>query len=640
MCGIAGYASKNETAAQLEKCCRSMTESLFRRGPDGSGIWVDGTASVSLGHRRLSIIDLSKCGAQPMSSRSGRFIASYNGEIYNFRELRSALESKGVRFKGGSDTEVMVEACELYGVCNAVKMFTGMFAISIWDRKEKKLYLVRDRVGIKPIFWGKENGRFVFASELKAIRANPHWKAELDMGSVSDFICNSFISVPRSIYRNVRKLRPGHILEYSPETGEVKEYAYWSLLDTLSGPKKNFKNSGDAVCELEALIKDSVKIRMISDVPFGAFLSGGIDSSLVVALMQSQSLSKIRTFSIGFAEESYNESHYASNVAKYVGTDHSEILLTSDDAFKLVPGIPDIYDEPMADSSQLPTTLLSSYTRKNVTVALSGDGGDELFAGYDKYYDIGLPLRAFFYGLPSPVGALLKCALAALRIARGDSFLERMLKSRHFSVYKLRQVSELLSREYPLAAYIVSPNIFLAKDVVKGFKMPHGEYDFDLKKPMFESIFQAIQYYETTHSMVDDILVKVDRASMFSSLEVRVPILDHRIVEFAFSIPSDLKYRDNMRKWILKQVLFKYVPKEFFERNKAGFVIPLNEWICGKLRPLISDSLSEERIRRIGLFNSGAVSKILSRHFSGMQNYSKLIWNMFVFDMWYARWME
>lgn len=645
MCGIAGFIDDlaERPAREVEALLRRMTDTLVHRGPDGEGIWLDAQAGVGLGHRRLSIIDLSPAGAQPMLSSCGRYVLSYNGEVYNFQELRRELEDKGHRFRGHSDTEVIAEACSAWGVQATAVRLNGIYGFAVWDRHMRLLRLVRDRLGVKPLYWAAVEGTFLFGSELKALRAHPGWSPEIDREALSAFFRHGYVPAPRSIYRGVRKLQPGSILTVA--SGRPPEIeAYWSARETaVEGCLRRSVDLApeQAVDWLEELLKDAVGHQMIADVPIGSFLSGGIDSSTVTALMQAQSARKVRTFSIGFHDPKYNEAEHAKAVARHLGTDHTELYAAPAHARDLIPGIPDWFDEPFADSSQLPTYLVAQMTREHVTVALSGDGGDELFAGYNRYYwaeaiwrrieRLPLSIRrgaaAFISGIPTETWDRLAALTSSKCVPRlpGDK-LHKIA-----SVLPLQGEDDLYRR---LVSYWDEPD-----SVVLHGNEFHGILWDETVRADLPHFLERMQFFDTVTYMPDDILTKVDRTSMAVSLEARVPLLDHRVVEFAWSLPRSLKIRDGKSKWLLRQVLYRHVPEDLVERPKMGFGVPIGTWLRGPLRAWAEALLEPARLRGQGLLNVDVIQRKWREHLSGRRNWEYQLWTALMFEAWMDRWI-
>jgi len=638
MCGIAGFIELKPglSADELRADVGAMAGTLAHRGPDGDGVWVDAESGVALGHTRLAIIDLSPQGAQPMVSGCGRFVLSYNGEIYNAPELRRELEKLGRSFRGHSDTEVIVEGCAQWGVEPTVRRLIGMFAFAVWDRESRTVSLVRDRLGIKPLYWGRQNGRLVFASELKAIAALPGWRPELDRQALAAFMRLSYVPAPMSIYQDIQKLTPGAILEFSGD-GEPTTKAFWTLDEAVAAGEREPLDLGDdeAASALDDLLCDAVGRRMVSDVPLGAFLSGGIDSSTVVALMQAASSTPIKSFSIGFNEDAYNEAVHAKAVAAHLGTDHTELYVSAEQARAVIPELPMIYDEPFADSSQIPTFLVSRMTREHVTVALSGDGGDELFAGYNRYLQGAAIARAM--GLaPRAARQALASALVSLPPATWDRFFDLVPASRRprLAGDKVHKLAGVLAEDDVGFYRELISQWDDAWKLVKGASREDEILDDKLLRQRFGGHVEWMQYLDTLTYLPDDILTKVDRASMAVSLEARVPMLDHRVVEFAWRLPKRMKIRDGQGKWLLRQVLARYVPKRLVERPKMGFGVPIDDWLRGPLKDWAEDLLDPVAMDREGWLESEPIQQKWREHQSGRRNWQYFLWNVLMFEAW------
>jgi asparagine synthase (glutamine-hydrolysing) len=619
VCGIAGFLSTG-AARPGEEVLHAMGDALAHRGPDASGTHLSPDGRVGLSHRRLSILDLSPTGAQPMYSEDGSLVLSFNGEVYNFREIRAELEGKGHAFRGGSDTEVMLAAFRQWGVEDAVRRFIGMFAFALWDAGAGKLYLVRDRLGIKPLYLARLPGMLLFASELKALLAYPGFPREVDRSALQYYLEFQYVPGPHAIYRNVEKVLSGHIVEIG-QHGEVTNRAYWDLFDHWGKGEGLTRTEGEYEEELSDLLDSSIRYRMISDVPLGAFLSGGIDSSLVVALMRKSASGPVKTFSIGFRESGYDESPHARAVATYLGTDHHEKICSPREAQALVRRIPDAYDEPFADSSAIPTMLVSEFTRQYVTVSLSGDGGDELFCGYPRYRwvrqgDMALRIPGF---LRKPVASLLT----------------------RVPIHKVQRGAESILCDDPAEMYFHTVGIFERRRL--GEIVPVMVDDTDLpyyrtfRDPRCGGIVERAMATDIKTYLVDDILTKVDRASMAYSLEARVPLLDHRIVEFAARLPMEHKVHGGGTKHLLRKILYRHVPRELIDRPKMGFGIPVNRWLRNELRPLLSEYLCEDRVRREGFLRPEGVQRVVREHLSGRRDHQYRLWALLVFAMWVER---
>lgn len=639
MCGIAGLidASGRASAADLERRARAMTDAIAYRGPDGSGVWQDAATGVALAQRRLAIVDLTETGAQPMISADGRWVISYNGEVYNAAAIAASRELEGFKFRGTSDTEVILESFAQRGIDRTLADMNGMFAIALWDRAERTLHLIRDRLGIKPLVYTANEQGLLFASELKALLA-AGLKREIDPASVASFLRFGYVPTPHSIFRGVIKVRAGEIV--SIDAGrKVSTRSYWSLAEVANAGISNpFAGTpAQAEAELNDLLIDAVGGQMISDVPLGAFLSGGIDSSTVVALMVAAKRGPVRTFSIGFDVDGYDESKHAAAVAAHLGTEHHELTVTATDALAVVPQLAEMYDEPFADSSQIPTHLISKLTRGYVTVALSGDGGDELFTGYNRY-GLGYGLGGFAVRVPMGLRRVLAAAIDAMP----PGFINaaaRLLPSRlrpSNPADKLRKLASVLPHDRE-AFYLR-----LVSQCPDPASLTNGVAEHPIgpqwQPPAGPDRFvEQMQFFDTTTYLLDDILQKVDRASMAVSLEVRPPLLDHRVVEFAWRLPRSMRVHDGQSKWLLRRVLDRYVPRALVERPKMGFGIPLAEWLRGPLRPWAEDLLDPARLGG-GLLNVPAVHTLWTEHQSGERNWAYALWTVLMFEGWRRRW--
>lgn len=645
MCGISGIldTSRRQEGKVLQEIARRMANTLLHRGPDDGGTWVDAAVGIALGHRRLSILDLSPLGHQPMVSVCGRYVVSFNGEIYNFRALRDELANLGHSFRGHSDTEVLLSCISQWGLESAVVRFNGMFAIALWDREEQRLHLVRDRMGEKPLYYGWTGRTFLFASELKAILAHPQFDGEIDRGAVSLFMRHGYIPAPYSIYVGIQKVVPGTIVTIAPDP-EIPSTIrpYWSVAAAVErGMAEPFRGTAnEAISHLDELLSDAVKLRMEADVPLGAFLSGGIDSSIIVALMQAQSMRPVQTFSIGFHEAAYNEAAYASVIAKHLGTAHTELYVSPREALEVIPRLPAIYDEPFADSSQIPTYLLSKLTRNHVKVVLSGDAGDELFAGYNQYFWGGNFWKQTGW-IPRGLLNLIAAGLTAVppkswgtlfRI--GSPILPTWLRKPDIG-RKVHTLAEMLTAECPEAMYL---------KIISYWKPPASVVIGDCEpftkltdRSQWINCLDAVEKMMAVDMMMylpDDILVKVDRASMAASLEARVPLLDQRIIEFAWRLPVSMKVHEGQGKWILRQLLKRYVPPAFFDRPKMGFSVPIDSWLRGPLIDWAETLLDERRLREQGIFNPEPIMQKWREHLLGTSNWSEQIWLVLMFQAW------
>lgn len=641
MCGIAGFLTPNHIHAPPKDTIARMSDSIAHRGPDDGGAWSDTEQGIALGHRRLAIVDLSEHGHQPMTSRCGRYVIVYNGEIYNHLALRKRLGD--LQWRGHSDTETLLACFTRYGVHATLELLVGMFAFAVWDRQARCLTLARDRMGEKPLYFGRlPAGDFVFGSELKALRAHPRWQGEIDRDALALFMRHNAVPAPHTIYKGVSKLRPGSWLEVSA-SGEIRDGLYWSMRDVAEQARKQRVEMSDAEAtdKLEAVLAEAIKDQMVADVPLGAFLSGGVDSSTIVALMCKHSSNAVRTFSIGFSEEGFNEAEHAKAVARHLGTDHTEWYVTPQDALSVVPRLPAMYDEPFADSSQIPTYLVSQMARRHVTVSLSGDAGDELFAGYNRYL---LAERVWHRLAAAPLGLRRALARGILCVPprAWDSVVEGIAKG----LPALRRHGQIGDKLHKLAANVMPVSTRDAmyralvshwqdpSSVVLGSKEPKTALDeVSLELPGISSVEQMCLLDQITY-LPDDILVKVDRAAMAVSLETRVPLLDHRVVEFSWRVPMHQKIREGQTKWLLRQVLYRHVPRELIERPKQGFGVPLDQWLRGALRDWAEQLLDPVRLRQEGLFDATAVRVKWEEHQRGVRNWQYLLWDVLMFQAW------
>lgn len=633
MCGIVGFWDlKHQTPTQLlESTLIGMRDTLVHRGPDGAGNWCDATQGIGLAHRRLSILDLSPHGHQPMLSVSGRYVITFNGEIYNHQALKQRLIAAqcAPQWRGHSDTEIILAAFEAWGVVAAVQQFVGMFAIALWDRQEKQLHLIRDRMGEKPLYYGWLKHCFVFGSELKALKQHFAWQQEIDRNAVALLMQYNCIPAPHTIYQDIYKLEPGHILTVSPDQS-MTNVAYWQLKDVINNNAPLAIDPARATVELEHKLREAIQLQMLADVPVGAFLSGGIDSSTIVALMQAQSTKPVKTFTIGFDDPTYNEATYAKAIAQHLQTDHTELYLAHDSAQSIIPDLATFYDEPFADVSQLPTYIVSRLTREHVTVSLSGDGGDELFAGYNRYA-LGVNIWKKLGYLPRPARLLLAKLITTIAprhwnkvLAPFSSILPRVL--RH---------SNPGDKLYKLAAIVGAKN-FLE---IYGALLSHWPGDDPSLQALTTDInrttyTELMMYIDSMRYLPDDILVKVDRAAMAVSLETRVPFLDHRVVEYAWSLPLDVKIKNNQNKWILRQILNRYVPAELYDRPKMGFGVPIDQWIRGPLKEWAHDLLSSSMLNKHNVLDAKLIQKRWQEHLNGVGNWHLHLWNVLVFQAW------
>ncbi|NOY72250.1 MAG: asparagine synthase (glutamine-hydrolyzing) [Gammaproteobacteria bacterium] len=637
MCGIVGYWGKHGAKASIVE---KMTKAIQHRGPDDFGIWLNNEGNLALGHRRLSIIDLTPAGHQPMHSPCGRFTLVYNGEIYNHQDLRVELEKEGGHFKwrGHSDSETLLAALRHWGVEKALQRLNGMFAFALWDDSEKSLFLARDRMGEKPLYYGNNGKTFLFGSELKSLVAHPAWKGEVDRNALTLYMRHNNVPSPWSIYENINKLPPAHFVVIRDAGETISEpQCYWDLAQIAEKGCADLKyDEKKSIDELDDLLRDSVLRRMASDVPLGTFLSGGFDSTIVTALMQSQSDSPIKTFTIGFHEEGYNEATHAKAIAEHLGTEHTELYVTPEEAMDVIPKLPIIWDEPFSDSSQIPTLLVSELARKHVTVSLSGDGGDELFYGYQRYtkghgiwkkLDL-LPVslrRALGYGLENLPGKTIEQSL---------KFLPERLQVPHLAD-RLPKIADIIKESsgesfyHRLVSHWKDP-----ASLVKGGMEPMTLFNNKERLLRLPGLPERMMYLDSMTYLPDDILTKVDRASMAVSLEARVPLLDHRVVEFAWKLPMSMKYRNGKGKHLLREVLYRYVPREMMDRPKMGFGVPIDEWLRGPLREWGEELLSEKRLSEEGFFDPEPIRNMWEEHVSGKRRWHYYLWDVLMFQAW------
>jgi len=642
MCGIVGFCSCREKVNKA--VLTSMRDALTHRGPDDVGIYIDEENNVGLGHTRLSILDLSSLGHQPMSNENGSIWITYNGEVYNYKEIRKELIERGYNFKSNSDTEVLIKAYEEWGI-DCVHKFIGMFALAIWDRREHKLYLLRDRVGVKPLYYYHKDGLFLFGSELKSLMKHPEFSKDVNYSVLSLYLRYGYIPAPFTIFDNTYKLRPGYYLSVS--NNDLREIKYWDIVDFYLEEPIN-ASEDDIAEELEDLLIDSFKYRLVSDVPVGVFLSGGIDSTTLTALLQKNISTQLKTFSIGFYEDSLDEAKWAKKIANYLHTDHTEYYLSVKEALSIIQKLPEIYDEPFGDSSGIPTYLVSRLARQDVTVTLSADGGDELFCGYNRYKSV-IYLNRWFLRLPRYIRNSLIKALSSFSSSTVDSLYSTFkpcipeIKDYKDKFEKWRNMLRESSNGNPLDMYKFNINRWTPDDLTRllghqynsKFITYFEETFFRLKNNDLVTQVMAVDFKTW---LVDDILTKVDRATMSVGLEAREPFLDHRLVQYVARIPIDLKYKNGMSKYILRKILYKYVPRELLERPKQGFVVPLDGWLKGELSYLVMDYLNEDRLKKEGVFNPGVVSSCVKDFLNGSINVHK-IWFLLMFEMWKEKWL-
>lgn len=640
MCGLAGFWSSTGRSGLVETAL-AMAARIAYRGPDDAGVWAEEAAGFALAHRRLSILDLSPAGHQPMHSAGGRWVLAYNGEIYNHQELRLKLESGGsaVAWRGHSDTETLLACIEAWGLERTLKASVGMFVLALWDRGERTLYLARDRIGEKPLYYGRQGGAFLFGSELKAFHAHPAFKARINRGALALLLRHNYVPEPHSIYDGIHKLSPGSWLRVGEDQRDVEPQRYWSLTDVAErGVSNQFVGSDiDALDALETRLGDAVRSQMAADVPLGALLSGGIDSSLITALMQANSSRPVRTFTIGFEERQYDETKHARDVAAHLGTEHTELKIGSDDALALIPEMPSIYDEPFADSSQLPTHLVMKLARQHVTVALSGDGGDELFGGYNRYALVPQVWKRVGW-MPQALRAALGRSLMAFPVSAVNR-VGALAAAHHVGfpmlgdkVYKLgMRLQDARSAEDFYIALVTEWRD--AGNLVIGAGSPSYPLLEEASWPKLSDSVAQMMVMDALTYLPGDVLTKVDRAAMAVSLETRAPFLDRDVVEFAWTLPMSMKLRGGRGKWVLRRLLDRYVPPRLVERPKMGFGIPLDDWLRGPLREWAEALLSESRLRQEGYMDPTPIRKVWAQHLRG-ESLGYRLWSVLTFQAW------
>ncbi len=632
MCGLTGFFNYNSSIQDPNAVIAKMTSQLTHRGPDDNGIWVNHSDSIALGHQRLAILDLTSAGRQPMQSHTARYMMVYNGEIYNIKELKKELTEYS--FAGHSDTEVILALIEKYGLHVALNKITGMFAFALWDIKNKELHLARDRVGEKPLYYGLVNETLVFGSELKSIRAYPSFQSDISQNSVSLLMQYGYIPAPLSIYKNIYKLTPGTFITISqaniPKLPSPK--TYWSIAQVAEQGVFRSKTLSDkeAISAVHDLLNSIVKDQMVADVPIGAFLSGGIDSSLIASLMQANSNQPIKTFTIGFQDRNYNEAEYAKAIATHLKTDHTELYVDAESALSIIPKLPTIYDEPFADSSAIPTYLISKLTKQHVTVCLSGDGGDELFGGYNRYL-LGQSIWNKIAIFPYPIRLVIQkilFSLSSLNVEQLSRFINIPMLSN-----KLYKFASILTENSPAGVY---------QHLISQWQMPEeivktnesASTNLLLQQSEAFNCIEKMMLTDTLSYLPDDILVKVDRAGMAVSLENRTPFLNHQLIEMMWSLPLQMKVRSHTTKWILREILSKYVPNNLFNRPKMGFGVPLDSWLRGPLRDWAQHLLDKTRIEQQGFLKSEPILKKWHEHLSGKKNWQYQLWTVLMFQAW------
>jgi asparagine synthase (glutamine-hydrolysing) len=644
MCGIAGFlgAFAGSASAEWPEVLRRMGRAIAHRGPDDSGIWIDATANIGLAHQRLSIVDLSMAGHQPMVSVSRRYVIVFNGEIYNHLDLRASLGHTASNWRGHSDTETLLAGFDTWGVMETVGKTIGMFAFAVWDSASRRLTLCRDRLGEKPLYYGWQGDTFLFGSELKAFMVHPAFRAEINRDALTLLMRHNCISTPYSIYEGIHKLLPGSLLTVSLQDRNAPPQRYWDarqmVADGLAHP---FKGTPDeAVDALDELLKDAVTKQMMADVPLGAFLSGGVDSSTVVALMQAQSSRPVKTFTIGSHDQGLDEAGHARAVAKHLGTDHTELYVTPQQALEVIPRLPTLYDEPFADSSQIPTFLVSQMTRQHVTVSLSGDAGDELFGGYNRYV-LARQLWSKISRLPRGARVTLGRMIVAISPQGWSRLLGPVQSSLPIGLAqanigdKLHKGADVMAARTPADLYRLLVSHWLQPAaLVPGATEPATVLTEKGLQPQTDGYVHQMMALDLLTYLLDDILAKVDRAAMGVSLEARVPLLDHRVVEFAWSLPLDYKLRNGVGKWPLRQVLYRYVPKDLVERPKMGFAVPIDRWLRGPLREWADDLLGESGLRQEGYLDPAPIRRKWDEHVSGKRNWQYHLWDVLMFQAW------
>jgi len=665
MCGIAGiYAS---SYYKHDEILNKMIEVMNHRGPDANGSWSDPKNNLSFCHTRLSILDLSPAGSQPMTSKNNNLVITFNGEIYNHMDIRSELkkEQNDIVWQGHSDTETLLAAIQHWGIEHALNMCVGMFAFALWDKKNKKLTIARDRFGEKPLYYGwigsKHNKSFIFASELKAIKEHPDFNAIISKESLAQYLRFLYVPAPRSIYRNIYKLEPGSMLTLTkdhlfeppdniPKAGikhrGVDIYQWWNIEEKIKkSSQKIILSEKEALHKTEKTLINAIQLQSIADVPLGAFLSGGIDSSLIVALMQSIRSNPVSTYTIGFEEADFDESVFAKKVAKHLGTDHNEMRVTSSMAMDVIPKLPELYDEPFADSSQIPTHLVCKAARQDVTVALSGDAGDELFAGYNRYLWgdrvweiikwIPMPMRQIIGKLMTslPESSLNNIG-SYLRLDQKDDGINRLSEKIYKLGDKLKTVSDVDSMYKSLVSEWANPLEVMLNDNSYKLEEPLSKLEESLLSKSIENVPSRMMLLDTITYLPDDILCKVDRAAMGCSLETRVPFLDHRVATTAWQLPNNMKIRNNKGKWILREILYKYVPRDLIERPKSGFALPISNWLRGPLRSWAEELLDEHRLLEEGYFNADVVRKVWLEHLERKKDNVHKLWSILMFQSW------
>ncbi|MCJ8345948.1 asparagine synthase (glutamine-hydrolyzing) [bacterium] len=642
MCGITGFIDfKGQLGNKAISILKDMTDAIIHRGPDADGHFICSKKRVALGHRRLSILDLSEAGAQPMVSRSQRYHIVFNGEIYNFKDLRKHLESlRNIQWRGHSDTEILLEYIEEYGFEKTLNDLNGMFAISLFDQEENKLYLARDRAGEKPLFFGKQGDFFFFGSELKSFLKHPAFKNEIDRDVLCSFLRHNYVPAPLCIYKGITKLAPGSYIELNIASSAFESKYYWNPLEKKTDTKMFQGSEAEAKSQLHELLVDAVNIRMEADVPLGAFLSGGVDSSLIVSLMQAQSEKKVKTFTIGFEEDQYNEAKFAQEVADHLKTDHTEMYVSSQQTLDVIPNLAKYWDEPFADSSQVPTFLVSQIAKQKVTVCLSGDGGDELFSGYDRYFwteNIWSKLNKFPKSLRGAIGSILSNSnpeTLDFLFSLIKPVLPKKLQFDNFAGKVAKLAPALSSRSVIELYHILLSHWNTPQDIVLNAQENLNITQRIQESGFKEEIIEWNMFCDFNNYLPDDILTKVDRASMAVSLEGRIPLLDHRIIEFSWGLPRDMRVKNGVGKHLLRSILYDYVPKTLIDRPKKGFGVPIDMWLKGPLKDWACDLLSKDRLQRDGYFKAEPILKKLQEHIDGTGAWHYYLWDILMFQLW------
>lgn len=645
MCGIAGLVSQKLSNDSLRATATAMAEAIVHRGPDAMGVWVEQEQKLAFSHRRLSIQDLSESGAQPMHSHGERYTVAFNGEIYNFLEIKQPLEAAGFKFKGHSDTEVLLCAIEQWGLEQTIAKAKGMFAIALWDNTSKVLTLVRDRIGEKPLYYGVVNGDFVFGSELKALYAHTPAKAlTLNKIAIASFLRHGYISAPHSVFSEIKKLPPGCRLDISLEEQvtwkleDLKPQQYWSVAQSANQAYAySTQNQADAVQALDDKLNKIISEQSIADVPLGAFLSGGIDSTVVSAILQANTNNSIDTFTIGFEEKSFNEAEFAKEIAKHLGTKHHEHYVKQSDILELINILPQVYDEPFADASQLPTILVNRFARSELTVCLSGDGGDELFAGYNRYVFTEAVLKKAA-ALPAVFRSILKALITSVAPGNWDKLYQALN-----SLAKRKGGAEFGNKLYKMVSLADSKNKAVAYEYLMSYwqqpelvlKAFSGEPEMHSPLSLETDFVNAAMAWDQQWYLPGDNLTKTDRASMAASLELRAPLLDIELIDFAWTVSPELKVKDGKSKWLLREVLYKYVPKELIERPKMGFSVPISQWIRSDLSEWVDELLDQKFIEEQGIFNYSPIQHALLEHRSGSYDHGKKLWTLLMFQAWF-----